>query len=280
VTRRTIVVTVQNALSMVIPPLSQEPQVGLAFYPDPPQVTDQGGARGAQIVGTRRERGTFVAEEAGDYTLPPIELVWWNLEGGKLERASLPAVQVSVDSNPDLAVSIPPPVEDPEVEDAEIDAGGRVSIVERLRRWAPPLAAVFLGAWLLMSLWKRFRSTVRERIRQADRRRAESEAAYFARFRKAALAGDPKATWNSLTAWLERIDGSSETATIRGFVEAAGDPDLEREAAVLDTLLFSEGGAPDGRWSGRSLYRGVSRVRRMRAVSGSAGEQKLHLNPR
>jgi hypothetical protein len=277
---RTIVATVQNALAMVIPPLSQDPQPGLAFYPDPPQVTDDGGARGTQIVGTRRERGTFVAEEVGDYTLPAIELVWWNLEAGTLERASLPAVRISVESNPDLAVEILPPVEDPEVEDGEADSGRRVSIVERLRRWAPPLAAVLLGAWLLTSLWKRVGSTVRERLRLALRRRAESEAAYFARFRRAALAGDPKATWNSLTSWLDRIRRSGRTATIRGFVEAAGDPDLGREVAALDAVLFSTGTAPDGRWSGRPLYRAVSRLRRRRAVSDSAGEQELHLNPR
>ena len=69
---RTITMTVEDALSMVIPPLPADSVPGLAVYPDPPEVTDEGGERGERIVGRRVERITYVAEEAGEYRLAPI----------------------------------------------------------------------------------------------------------------------------------------------------------------------------------------------------------------
>ncbi len=278
---RTITVTVNDALSMVLPPIPADPVPGLAVYPDPPRVTDEGGERGERIVGTRVERATIVAEQEGDYILPAIELAWWDVEAKRLRTATLPAVEFHVEPNPDLVADIPFPQEDLAEEKAEAVTGPRVSVLELLRRWSVPFAALGLILLLLFGLWRRYAPAARQRLGEARSKHRESESAYFSAFRSAARRGDPVATWNRWTAWLDRAHTGPGAATIRAFVEGTTDAGLEAETEALDAALFAENRGDRGDWSGTALYRSVARIRRRRARarSGSAQEPLASLNP-
>jgi hypothetical protein len=277
---RTVTITVDGALSMVIPPLPHESVSGLAMYADPPEVRDEGGERGEQIVGTRVERITCVAEEAGEYRLAPIELVWWDVGSEELRTTVLPALEIQVEPNPELVAEIPLPPEEDVEGAAAPEPKRRVSLVELLRVWGVPLGAAVLILLLAIGLWRRYRPGLSRRVAEARRRRSESEARYFSRFRRAALSGDPKATWNHWSAWLDRAHRGPGAATIHAFVHAAGDPDLEREAAALDATLFVEAESPPRGWSGRVLYRKVARARRQsRARAGTTRDLPTSLNP-
>jgi hypothetical protein len=147
---------------MVIPPLPSDPvpgvpDHGLAVYADPPEVLDEGGERGEPIAGTRVERTTYVAEAAGTYRLDPIELAWWDVGAERMRTTALPALEVRVEPNPDLVAEIPLPPEETAGEAAEAGPGARVSVVELLRRWGVPLAAVAV-ALTLLSRWSSPRS--------------------------------------------------------------------------------------------------------------------------
>lgn len=278
---RTITVTVNDALSMVLPPLPADPVPGLAVYSDPPRVRDEGGERGERIVGTRVERATIVAEQEGDYILPAIELAWWDIDAKRLRTATLAAVEFHVEPNPDLVADIPLPPEDLAEHTAEATTGPRVSVVEMIRRWGVPMGALGLILLLLVKLWRRYAPVVQQRLGEARSKRRESESAYFAAFRSAARRGDPVATWNRWTAWLDRIHTGPGAATIRAFVKAAADAGLDAETKALDAALFVENRGHRGDWSGAALYRSVARIRRRqaRARSGSGQEPLASLNP-
>ncbi|MEE8525520.1 MAG: hypothetical protein V3T72_16415 [Thermoanaerobaculia bacterium] len=275
---RTISITVEDALSMVIPPLPIEAVPGLAIYPDPPEVEDTGGERGQRIAGHRVERTTYVAEEAGNYRLPAVELAWWDVDAERLRTTSLPALEIRVEPNPDLVAEIPLPAEETAEAPAAADAKARVSLFDLLRRWGVPLAAAVLVFVLLSRLWRRYGPSWSRRLAGARRRHQESEALYFGRFRRAVRSGDPRATWNQWTAWLDRIHSGPSAATIRAFVDTADDPDLERESDALDALLFAQN--PGSGWSESVLYRSVALARR-RARSRARKRRDLpgSLNP-
>jgi hypothetical protein len=277
---RTVTITVDGALSMVIPPLPYESVSGLAMYADPPEVRDEGGERGEQIVGTRVERITYVAEEAGEYRLAPIELVWWHVGSEELRTTVLPALEIQVEPNPELVAEIPLPPEEDVEGAAAPEPKRRVSPLELLRPWSVPLGAAVLILLLVVRLWRRYQPSSSQWLAEVRRRRNESETLYFSRFRKAALSGDPKATWNQWMAWLDRTHHGPGAATIRAFVVKVADPDLEREAEALEAALFIEPESPPSRWSGRSLYRKVARARRHSpARSGMRRELSTSLNP-
>jgi hypothetical protein len=277
---RTVTVTVNDALSMVIPPFPSDPVPGLAVYPDPAAVKDDGGDRGEGIIGTRVERATFVAEQEGDYLLPAIEFIWWDVKTQRLRTATIPEMEFHVEPNPDLVVDLPLPPEDLLEGEAGAAARSSRSLADLLRRWALPLAGLTLALLLLSRLWRRYGAVARQRWVEFRRRRSESEAEYYAAFRKAARQGDPVATWNSWAAWLDRIHTGTGAATIRAFVQEAGDPDLKAEADTLDAALFVESRVDGGTWSGRNLARRVARVRR-KGQARVSGARKVFgpLNP-
>ena len=230
---------VEDALSMVVPPLPTVDVPGLASYPDPPVVRDEGGERGEPIRGRRVESTTFVAEREGRYRLEPIELVWWDVGADTLRTASLPAVDILVEANPDAAAEIALP-EDEAAAEAPSKGTDRLSLRD-LFRWLLLLAILVVagrfGAGRLPEL--------RRRLEAERRKREQSEAAYFERFRSAARSGDELATWNRWIAWLDRSHRGPETATVRGFVEAAGDDELQRLAGVLTARLFCDSATVD-----------------------------------
>ena len=239
---RTVTTTVENALSMVIPPLEFPSIDGLRIYAEPPAVEDEGGERARRVVGRRVESVTYVAEQEGSYDLPGIEWSWWDVSSERLRRAVVPAVTVEVIPNPDAVAEIElPPEEDLDEEDVATSPR-RISLVSLLRRFGLPLLLV--GVVLLVVA--RFAPGWRTHWAESQRQRAESEAAYFERFRRAARSGDPAAAMRELMRWLDRRLERGKTAEVAArfetFVRAAGDPELEREAHIINSVLFSSHG--------------------------------------
>jgi hypothetical protein len=274
--RRTLTVTVQNAMGMVVPRLEVRAPAGLGIYRDPPVVEETFGERGSSILGTRVETITYLAEKEGTYSLPAIELVWWDLGAKRLRREMIPPVEfvVSADTNTTLSFS-------ERVGDGSDADGGPASVVPSLRRWGS--LALFLGTLFLVltRFIRRFGPALRERIDAAQRERSQSESAYFERFRKAAQSGDPRAAWSTLTAWLDRTHRGPGAATVRGFVETASDSVLEQQVDAIDRALFGvDPPAQDAKWSGKALARSAARSRRRKRVPSSAENMtSMQLNP-
>ncbi len=276
--RRTLTVTVQDALAMVIPPLMPADVPGLAAYPDPPVVRDSGGERGERIVGSRVESATYVAEEAGQYRLPAVELKWWDVGAGRFRKAALPELEFEVVPEMALVSEIGLPPEEVGSEPAAEAVRRRISWLDLLRRWGAPLAALAVLLWLS----RRYGPALKERLQAARHRRAESEEVGFRRFQGAARSGDPRTTWQELTIWLDRAHKGPGAATVRGFVVRAADPDLAREVEALAAVLFTAGGeAGAAGWSGKRLSRAVARARRRARFPGaqSSGATGSVLNP-
>ncbi len=253
----TTTVTVHDALSMVLPPHSPEPIRGLAVYPDPPIVRDAGGERGEAIVGTRIETVTWVAEEPGEYRLPPAELTWWDVAAERARKALAPAVEFVVVAAPatEPAIALPPD----ELDDAAAASTRlRSAALRTLRRSLPVAAIVALIAWLAIRFVRRNLPRWRQAAEERRRREAESERTYFRRFETAGRDGDANAAWRTLTAWIDRTGAAT---TVRELVEVAKDEALAREVGVLDTRLFGRS-AGDGPWIGTELVRSVTKVRR------------------
>lgn len=276
---RQITVTVQNAFAMVIPPLGLAGLDGLAAYPEPPVVADEGGERGEAISGRRVETVTYVAREAGSYALPPVELAWWDVGAGALRRATVPAVVFQVlpgEASVEFALGSD---DDEEAEAAgQGDESEQFSLSALLRRWAVP-PAVVLCVGLVLRRAARATGFSFGQMKARWQAREQSEGAYFRRFRRAASSGDPRATARTLAAWLDRRHTGPGAATFRAFAANAADPELAREAAKLDAALFVANPTP-GSWSGRPLAERVGRARRRRAGRGGLASRLAPLNPR
>jgi len=260
---RTVTATVYDALSIVIPPLVVDSIAGIAIYPNAPRVDDTSGERGAQIVGTRVESTTYVMQLEGQYSVPALELVWWDVGAGRLRRETVPGVDFLVVANPDLVseFDLPP---DSSLAEAESEADfTRFSLRNFIAQWGPTFLAIALLLVIAFRLERRYGPRVRARMETSKQARAESEATYFRAFREATRSGDPAKSATAVMRWLDRYDAGPGPTTFSAFAEAADDPTLARQTAALDQTLYGPAAKSAGEaWSAGGFYDAVAKARK------------------
>ncbi len=108
-------------------------------------------------------------------------------------------------------------------------------------------------------------------ISKDKRAHAESERTYFRLFRAATRADDPRATANTLMAWLDRAHPGPGAATFERFASAANDPELDRQAKALGNSLYGQR-PKEGIWSSSAFYASVAKARKKGREAGGPSQ--------
>jgi len=82
---RTLSLMADGLTSAQLPTLAQASIDGIKQYPDQPTLHDNKKASG--IIGIREERIALIPTRPGSYTLPAIEVPWWNITSGGISPA-------------------------------------------------------------------------------------------------------------------------------------------------------------------------------------------------
>jgi hypothetical protein len=91
---RRIMLVADGLTSSQLPSVTQQVPDGIKPYEERPQLNDTPGRTG--FSSSRQSVITLIATQAGRYTLPAIELPWWNTDTDRQEIARLPAVTLEV----------------------------------------------------------------------------------------------------------------------------------------------------------------------------------------
>jgi hypothetical protein len=91
---RRIMLIADGLMSSQLPAISTPAPAGIKPYEERPQLRDT--PRRTGISGSRESVVTLIPTRAGSFTLPAIEIPWWNTQTGKQELARLPAVTLKV----------------------------------------------------------------------------------------------------------------------------------------------------------------------------------------
>lgn len=91
---RTITINTDGLTGGQIAPLTNNNVDGLTFYPDQAQTKDNKSAHGVQ--GSRVETTAIVPNRGGDFTLPEINVNWWDNNTQTMKAATLPAKTIRV----------------------------------------------------------------------------------------------------------------------------------------------------------------------------------------
>jgi hypothetical protein len=94
---RTIRIIAKGLTGAQISPLNLTPSDAYRVYPDRPQIEEQVSDNG--IVGTRTESLALVPNQAGEMTIPGIEVRWWDTIKQRMQTANLPAKRVQVSAS-------------------------------------------------------------------------------------------------------------------------------------------------------------------------------------
>ena len=252
--KRQVTMTIQDSVAMLLPPIAFQVAAGVAVYPSRPEIDDQ--RNRGQLTGTRIDEATYVMEAEGTYRLPETNIWWWNLRTSKLEQEVLPAVEFTVEANPELAAA-----HLGQSEEEEVIAAKEVTAQESgwgWREWMLLLGLLAIGALVLRKTAERA-----VRVREHGGRKEESEEDLFHRFEDASRSGEPAAAYRTLMSWLDRFEPVDPPISGRRFIARVDDEDLTRGFEALENRVYGlQGRGRDARWNGRSLAPAVGRARK------------------
>ena len=283
---RTVDMTAEDTVGISLPPLKFEAPEGIRLYPGTPKVSEK--AERGKIEATRTETATYVLGKEGRYILPEITILWWNPQKKKMNKASLPAIELRVQANSGYNMEVFASSQEPE--ERPVEEPGR-TVLERLKaslHWVGLLLGVFLFLLVLRRILTAKGISIKSYFEEIRKRRADAEITFFKRFRKASFSNDARASLRELMFWLDRMYTRPVAPTLEQFVRESGMPELSKEGDALKGLLFARPAEVgpiqlQRKWSGRPFYQVVAQARRaqIRRTKRSQGSKQkmLCLNP-
>lgn len=241
--QRTITVTALHTQAMMIPPLPFDAPDGIRVYTDQPHLQNQMTALTVFVAGVRTESAKYLILKEGDYTLPAVEVQWWNTTSNKLMTATLPPVHFTAAANPDFVAELPP-----EMPPTVAPQPAHVSFWQRYKQWflkgIPAVAVLLIVGWLAWTyLLKMYRS-----LKTWRWRRAHSEEAYFHHTIASLRRNHAEASYKWLLEWLTV---AYPGVNLRDFTNRTGDTEFIAEMNALGAQLYSSA-RPDA-WNGARL---------------------------
>ncbi len=238
--------------AMLLPPLPVFRTVGLAAYPQAPEVNDQT-SRG-ELTGERRDTIIWVVEKSGIYEIPGIRFQWWDPDNHELQQQIVPGLNLEI---------LPSPVESASEMAGENAAGDSH---DRLR-----ILSIVLAGILVAVLWWRFGHNARKKA-------LDNEKSAFTSLQRACKSNQAGQAYSAIYAWLECATVSSSVAvkhvTLDTFARIWGDKKLVVELGQLQKALTSK----DSSWTGKALADSLRRARR-KISNTKTTESKFHINP-
>lgn len=247
---RTVAMLARGLTAGQLPELIGGLPDGIRGYPDQPVVDDQKRATG--VTGIRQEKLAVIPSRAGKYTLPAIEIPWWNTETDTLETARLPAREIAVAGEvtaepPEAIAGAPAPlVPQPRVE-APAPAGARPDSL----LW-PRLSAVLALGWLATTIgW--WRSGRLQRIPAQLPWPGRDSQRLLRRVREACGRSDPVLAKEALLDWARARWPERPPASV-GELATRCDGGSRHELERLNRCLY--GRAPEP-WEGSRFWQAL-----------------------
>ncbi|WP_058185758.1 BatD family protein [Terracidiphilus gabretensis] len=267
---RTITVTAAKLQAMLIPPLQFKAADGIRIYEEEPKVHDEKSNRNEFLFGQRTQSAQYLMQKEGSYTLPAIELKWWNVSTRKVVKAVLPAVHFEVAENPAAATELAP--EQPQPTMAQQP---KVNLWARYKRQIWVGVLWLLGALLLLWLAWQWLPRLYRSVQHWRTQRRELEQTYFRAVVKACNENHPKEAYAALLLWLNR---RSPGKSLDEIYASSQDADLMSEINRLGAILFTSTSG-DAQWDGRRLADLLRVWRKQEAKTHDEKTALVALNP-
>ncbi|MNH85469.1 hypothetical protein D3C73_379100 [compost metagenome] len=93
--QRQLRIEAEGAQAMLLPEPHFAAVKGLRRYVQTPSVMAMDDGRGTTTGGVREDKVSYVIEQSGHFTLPPIRLTWWDAGSGQSRELTVPEVALS-----------------------------------------------------------------------------------------------------------------------------------------------------------------------------------------
>jgi hypothetical protein len=229
----------------------------IKIYPDQPVLQEQKKPEG--LFALREEKIALIPAKAGSYTLPAIEIPWFNTAKQAMETVRIPAttiitVAAGLPETGDQAQAITP------VKPLKNSPATFIEQIEKSSLWL--WVSVFLAAgWLATLVFFLRKPPVGKPLE--TKKETDGEAAVFIKnLKKACGDNDASAAKNALIAW-----GKLEyKATSLGAIASCCNARLRDEILELNRVLYSKEAR---QWQGKKLFQAFSEHKARRQLAPS-----------
>ncbi len=275
---RTLTLKADGLTAAQLPSLNMTDTQVFKTYPDQPRLNNKPGSRG--ISGTRQEKIALIPTQAGQFTLPEIQVNWWNINSNKLETATLPArtVQVQPGANT-LTANTPAAIETPAkpaiiAPTTTAATTPTVTVVKETSSIYSTLN-IFLGlGWFITGIaWfisKRHHKTTHNADLASQKQPAKIS---LKAVKNACLSHNPQQTQIELLNWANGHWPDNPPTNI-GEIGRRLDPATQQEIKHLNQALY---GSSSDRWQGNGLWQHLPVA--AKTIAKKPDKQKERLMP-
>jgi hypothetical protein len=281
---RTLTLTAEGLTSSQLPELPAWRTDAFKQYPDQPVLQDDKQYTG--VTGRRVEKIALIPNRAGIYTLPEINIPWWNTDTDKLEYATIPERRIEVIA-PAAGAGNPPPAISPAPSSAVTPPTGvganqpaPVAAPDSQARNDPLMrSGSHFWQWLSGSLFTLWIITLLLwwRTKRGSRDAPDGESAQHSlcdliqALKQACLDNQPLRTKEHLLRWGRMHWPDRPPASIGEVADRCGAP-LAIEIRLLNNVLYGRNG---GHWQGRDLWRAFEQELKARERKPEKRQGKL-----
>ncbi|WKJ90739.1 BatD family protein [Methylomonas montana] len=246
---RTLTLSAKGATVGQLPELLGKTAIdGIKTYPDQPLLKEDKQIDG--LTALREEKIAFIPSKPGDYTLPALEIAWFNTQTQKTEVASLPSVKIKALASGAATHPAPATATAPAEPASDSIASTPITVASDsdTRIWQA-VSATLAAGWLLTIVLFYRRPAAKPSGPKSGT--AASESLLERTLKRACWENNPQAAKQALLQW-----GKTEFATgSLGSLAARCPAALGEEILALNRLLYS-GQHQD--WQGQNLWQAFS----------------------
>ncbi|MBD9354288.1 BatD family protein [Methylomonas albis] len=244
---RTLTLSAKGATVGQLPELLGKTAIdGIKTYPDQPLLKEDKQSDG--LTARREEKIAFIPSKPGEYTLPALDIVWFNTKTQKMETGHLPSVKLkALASAEDTQTSAQPAAADvqPEQPNSQIAASPiTVTSSGDTLFWQGVSATLALGWLLTIVVFYRRPSAKGTTAKLAE---VLPETAIEKTLKRACWENNPQAAKQALLKWGKAEFGAVSLGAIAAHCSAA----LREEILALNRLLYS---GQNQDWQGQHLW--------------------------
>lgn len=259
---RTLTLQVRGATVGQLPELNTaRTDDRIKVYPDQPALQEQKKTDG--LIAVRQEKIALIPARAGSYTLPVIEIPWFNTEKQAMETVKIPAVTITAKAAGGAGADAQPPAVTP-VKPLK-NSSTVMARAEQANLWL--WISVFLAAGWLLTLVYFLRRRPRLKPAEIAREKNEEAVVLIKSLKKACAGNDALAAKNALIGWGMREYKAASLGAVASCCEAR----LRDEILELNRALYSKEAGP---WQGKKLLQAFSEHKARRQL-GTREEHSL-----
>lgn len=266
---RTLTLQAESLTGTMLPDITPEAVEGFKLYPEPS--TQQTETSSRRVVGTKVRKIAYIPTKAGEFTLPAIELSWWNSREKRTEVAEIPARTLTVlpaegatettppepaPSTSDIPVAESSAVEPTAHSTSSTPSGSIPTVHYQPTLWLWGTLA-FALLWLVtLLLWWRSRATTESREETMESEPTSCKGARK-QFFAACDSSQPQQARIALLQWAACHWPDDPPKGLDALAQRLDTPAVPELLSELDGALYQQGAAV---WCGDALAQHLRRL--------------------